>query len=268
MTEKAILSEIKTLYPQLMGYTSLEDIISYADLSEDLLSVLDKNVNWFYFAVFSKINSNNIIRLSDRWLEHNLWIIVIAHQCFTPTVIRSLAHIWDSEGLWHFITRRQYANITADIIESYAYKLDLDYLVKYQKLTPELIEKYNLTIPETCWLYKDSEFKKNQISDDYEKFDTYFIAYKAIRKDWYSHHDTTFKYEIGKESESKADFNVDNDSSFGLSAWTLEKAIKFNSSGIFIKVKIHYEDVAAIVYNENKIRCTKLAVLEEVKVIL
>ena len=51
--------------------------------------------------------------------------------------------------------------------------------------------------------------------------------------------------------------------SFGLSAWTLEKAKEYCDEKI-IKVKIHINDVKALIHNNNKIRCSKFEVIEEV----
>lgn len=50
------------------------------------------------------------------------------------------------------------------------------------------------------------------------------------------------------------------ENSFGLSAWTYENA-KAYCSDLVIEVKIFIEDIAAIVHDGGKIRCTKFEVL-------
>jgi len=57
---------------------------------------------------------------------------------------------------------------------------------------------------------------------------------------------------------------LDNEDSFGLSAWTLEKARGHcGELGKVFKVRIAVEDVAALVHEGKKLRCTRLTVLEE-----
>jgi len=40
--------------------------------------------------------------------------------------------------------------------------------------------------------------------------------------------------------------------------------LDYHSRGKLLKVKVNIEDIGAIVHNNNKIRCFKLEVLEEV----
>ena len=62
--------------------------------------------------------------------------------------------------------------------------------------------------------------------------------------------------------ESHADCNADNENSFGLSAWTKEKAIEYCNEKLF-KVAIKVEDIACIVHDGNKIRARKIRIVEE-----
>jgi hypothetical protein len=59
------------------------------------------------------------------------------------------------------------------------------------------------------------------------------------------------------------DFNVTNENSFGLSAWTLEEAKKYCNE-LVIKVKIHKDDLAALVHQGNKLRCQKFTVIGDI----
>ena len=91
----------------------------------------------------------------------------------------------------------------------------------------------------------------------------YIYAYKSCRSDNYSKFNFQYKYELNGIYESHADFNINHENSFGLSAWTLEGAKEYCKELIF-KVKIHIEDIAAIVHENKKIRCTKLQIIEKV----
>ncbi|MFW9879120.1 MAG: hypothetical protein ACFFG0_39075, partial [Candidatus Thorarchaeota archaeon] len=87
---------------------------------------------------------------------------------------------------------------------------------------------------------------------------------KSCRSDGYSCFNFQYKYEEGKEYESHADYNANNDNSFGLSAWTKEKALDYHNKGKLFKVDIDIDDVACIVQEGNKIRAKKLKILEEI----
>ncbi len=65
---------------------------------------------------------------------------------------------------------------------------------------------------------------------------------------------------MGKEYESHCDCDVRNDNSFGLSAWTKEKALEYYNKGRLLKVQIAIKDIGVIVQNNNKIRCFKFKV--------
>ncbi len=141
----------------------------------------------------------------------------------------------------------------------------MNYISKYQKLSKKFIEKYNVNIDNDNWLYKDEKYKKEQVNKLglFECYDDYFIAYKAIRSDNYSSYNFKYKYKAGRVYESHADHTAEEES-FGLSAWTYEMAKEYCNEKI-IKVKIYYKDVARIVNNGSKIRCTKFEVIEEVE---
>ena len=74
-----------------------------------------------------------------------------------------------------------------------------------------------------------------------------------------------YKYEVGGIYESHCDCNADNPNSFGLSGWTKEHALAYNSDGKLLKIRINIDDIGTIVCDDNnKIRCFKFQVLEEV----
>ena len=143
-------------------------------------------------------------------------------------------------------------------------KVYWDCISKYQKLSEDFIREFNLKI-EDNWLYKSTEFKKEQIinSGKYKCYKNHFIAYKGVRSDRYSNYNFQYQYLDNNEYSSHADY-TNEENSFGLSAWTYEQAKKYCNQCV-LKVKIKYEDVARLVHSDNKIRCSKIKIIGEVK---
>jgi hypothetical protein len=144
-----------------------------------------------------------------------------------------------------------------------------DWIGIHQKLSEEFIQRNSDRLSKDFkndnWLYKSPEDRLEEIfkSKLYEIEGDFVIAYKGIRKDRYSKYNFQYQYLVGETYECHADFNVTNENSFGLSAWTLEEAKKYYSE-LVIKVKIHKDDLAALVHQGGKIRCQKFQVLEDV----
>ena len=124
-----------------------------------------------------------------------------------------------------------------------------------------------MKISNNNWLYKDEEFKLNYIKTHtkYEilndKDGKYIIAYKGIRSDRYSKYNFQYQYMKGKTYESHCDCIQSNENSFGLSAWTKEKATEYCNE-LVVKVKIYIKDIGALVHDNNKIRCFKQTILD------
>ena len=162
---------------------------------------------------------------------------------------------------WKIIS--PYQNLSEDFIREFKDKVDWFYIVRNQKLSNNFIKEFGLNIDEDNWLYKSNEFKKQQIIDCglYECYEDYFIAYKAIRNDRYSHYNFQYQYLPNETYEAHCDC-TDDENSFGLSVWTEKGAKSYNNTGLIVKVKIKYEDVGRLVHNSNKIRCSKIEILE------
>jgi hypothetical protein len=146
--------------------------------------------------------------------------------------------------------------------------VNLGYISCFQVLSEEFRKEHNITIPESCWLYKDKQYKLDYIKQNtsYEVIDNeYILAYKTTRSDGRSVFSPKYFYEVNKTYESNCDHNVNEQNSFGLSAWTKEKALEYYNKGKLLKVKINIEDIGAIVQNEEKIRAKKITILEEMK---
>ena len=153
-----------------------------------------------------------------------------------------------------------YQKLSEDFIREFKDKVDWYYISSYQKLSEDFIRDNK---DKVNWLYKSSKFKEEKIRECglYECYDDYFIAYKAIRNDRYSHFNFQYQYLPGNTYESHCDC-TDEENSFGLSVWTEEKALQYNNSGIIVKCKVKYEDVGRLVHNNGKIRCFKIEILD------
>ena len=161
---------------------------------------------------------------------------------------------------WSYIS--YYQKLSEKLILEYKDILNLQMVSQYQKLSNKTIKKFGLTIDKGNWLYKTTNFKKKQIIKNglYECHEDYFIAYKAIRSDRYSHYNFQYQYLPNETYQCHCDC-TDNDISFGLSVWTYDNAKNYNDSGLIVKVKVRYEDVGILLY-DNKIRCSKIEILE------
>ena len=157
----------------------------------------------------------------------------------------------------------KYQKLSKDFINKYKDNFDINYIIKYQKLSEDFIKNNNFYIKDN-WLYKDVEFKKEMIKRSalYKCYDDYFIAFKPIRRDRYSLYNFQYKYEPNKVYESNCDC-TNKENSFGLNVGSYRYAEKYGTTNIIIvKCKIRYEDVGRLVYCDEKIRCFKIEILE------
>ena len=233
-----------------------EYISEYQKLSEEFIRENSNKVDWFYISRDQKL-SENFIRENYDKVD---WGCISVYQKLSEDFIREFS----DKVMWHSISVFQ--KLSEEFIRENYKRVNLYYISQYQKLSPEFIKEYSLDIPKTCWLYKDKEFKRNYIKENtkYEIISDKVIAYKTCRSDGYSTYNFQFHYETGKEYECHADYNIDNDNNFGLSAWTKKEALEYHNKGKLFKVEIDLEDIAAIVHDGNKIRASKIKILEEV----
>ena len=237
-------------------------ICRYKILSEEFIIEFSDKVNWWAISRSQKLSESFIKEFKDKV---NWWNISV-YQKLSEEFIREFS----DKVYWSYIS--EYRKLSEEFIKEFKDKVDWWNISKYQKLSESFIREYsdkvNLDwILDYNWLYKSEEYKKDQLTNTnvYECYDDYFIAYKAIRSDNYSLYNFQYKYEIGNTYECHADHTSKQDS-FGLSVWTKEEAIEYGSYGTelsykIIKVKVYYKDIARIVHDNNKIRCTKLEVL-------
>jgi hypothetical protein len=255
------------------------NISAMQKLSEEFIREFSDKVNWWYISQYQKLSKEFIIEFTNKVN----WDCISRNQKLSEDFIREFSNEVDwynisfsqklsEEFIREFSDKVDWKNISAfqklseGFIREFSNKVYLYYISKYQKLSPEFIKEYGLVIPQTCWLYKDKEFKREYIKKhtSYEIIRDKIIAYKTCRKDGYSKYNFQYYYEVGGEYEAHADYNIDEEDSFGLSAWTQEGALKYHSNGKLFKVEIDLENIAAIVHNGNKIRASKIKILEDI----
>ena len=230
------MNKLKFLNKELdTNYKSLDDVdwesISIEQkLSDDFIRKFQDYIDWYWVSIYQKLSEELILEFQGKIN-------------------------------WFLISR--YQKLSENFIKAFQFKLDWDWVLNYQKLSPEFIKEFNLNIDKDNWLYKSTEFKKNKIiaCGLYECHEDYFIAYKAISGDRYSHFNFQYQYLPNQTYECHCDCTNDKDS-FGLSVWTYEGAKNYDNTGLIVKVKVRYEDVGRLVHGENKIRCFKIEILE------
>jgi hypothetical protein len=226
------------------------------NLSEDFIMENTDQVNWSGISKYQKLSEKFI---GERFDKVD-WYNISCYQKLSESFIREFS----DKVYWPNISKFQ--KLSEKFIGEFYDKVDLYYISKYQKLSQEFIKEFNLIINEKCWLYKDKEYKRKYIKDntEYEIIVDKVIVYKSCRLDGYSLYNFQYYYEVGGKYETHANYNVYEDNSFGISAWTKEKALSYYDKGKLFKVEIDLEDIAAIVYDGNKIRASKVKILEEI----
>ena len=240
------------------NYESLDkvdwyEITKYQKLSEDFIREFQNKVDWFYISRYQKLSENFIREFKDRVY----WNLISQYQKLSEDFIREFQY----KVYWNCISESQ--KLSEDFIREFPNNVKWYNISKYQKLSEDFIKESNLKIDKDNWLYKTTEFKKEQVIKCglYECHEDYFIAYKAIRNDRYSHYNFQYQYLKNGIYECHCDC-TDNENSFGLSVWTEDGAREYYNSGLIVKVKVKYEDVGRLVHNSNKIRCSKIKILD------
>ena len=229
------------------------NISRYQNLSEKFIREFQDKVDWENISQYQKLSEDFIREFQDK-VD---WEFISAYQKLSEKFIRE----FQDKVNWDCIP--EYQKLSEDFIREFNDKIDWEYISIYQKLSPEFIKEFGLNIDEYNWLYKPTEFKKKQIIDCglYECHKDYFIAYKAIRSDRYSHLNFQYQYLPNQTYECHCDCTSE-ENSFGLSVWTYEEAKRYCDSGLIVKVRVRYENVGRLVHDSNKIRCFKIEVLE------
>lgn len=193
-----------------------------------------------------KLSENDIKEILDDIINEDWLYCLFEYQILSESFLRSIKEYWINEACLK------------------------TYMVNYNKLSTEFRKEFDLDkyLFKGNWLYKSTEFKKEKLIETnlYECFEDHFIAYKAIRKDRYSIYDFQYQYLKNGIYEAKANYDINDDVSFGLSVGTKEHCKKYGKdygkAHIIVKCKVYYDDIAAVIGGEGKVRCTKIQILD------
>ena len=228
-------------------------ISEYQRLSESFIEKYVDKVNWIDISYCQKLSESFIEKYADK-VD---WIAICAYQKLSEGFIEKYA----GEVVWHYISI--YQQLSEDFIRRHKKELFFDDIARHQVISKEFARELDVTSAflqhNNC--LKPASYWKDTVEATglYECHDDYFYAYKGIRSDRYSRKNFQYRYLPGETCECFSDYS-DDENSFGLSAWTKEKAADYCNE-LVIKVKIYYEDVTAVVHDGGKIRCKKLTVL-------
>ena len=223
-------------------------------LSEAFIEKHSDRVNWYYISIYQQLGEKFIEKHADRVN----WDCISESQHLTEAFIEKYAERVN----WDCISK--YQHLSEAFIEKHAGEVIWDWIPKYQKLSKAFIKKHNLKIDKDNWLYKDAKFKEEAVREcgKYKCLKDYFIAYKAIRQDRYSLFNFQYKYLKGNTYETHADYTKD-ENSFGFSVWTEDESKNYGGNqALIVRCKIYYRDVARLVHKNNKIRCSKITILD------
>jgi hypothetical protein len=229
------------------------NISAFQKLSEGFIREFKDKVDWEYISKFQKL-SEGFIR---EFIDKVDWEWTSAFQKLSEGFIRE----FKNEVIWNNISALQ--KLSEGFIREFIDKVSWRCISKYQKLSEYFIREFNLEINPDNWLYKDKGFKLKKIKETglYEFLDAdHILAYKGIRSDRYSKFNFQYRYLTGETYECHCDC-TDDENSFGLSAWTEEKA-KEHCNELVIKVKINVADIGRIVHDGGKLRCSKFTVID------
>ena len=253
-------------------------VSQYQKLSENFIRTYKDKVCWYNVSYHQKLSEDFISEFQDKVN----WDYLLR----THKLSENFMEKHEKYMIWEEISK--YQKLSEKFIEKYRHRLDWVYIVNYQDLSDNFIKKYKkinfikymffhyLTcsklrsrLPEiSCYNWKNfSLIRKKSLllnTDLYEVIGNKIIAYKGIRSDNYSKYNFQYKYEVGQTYEAHCDCDEFTGNSFGLSAWTLEKAKEYCGEKI-IKVEIDINDLGCLTINDKKIRCRKLKVIEVVE---
>ena len=262
-------NEVNWLYISMKQNLSEEFIIEFKDkvnwlyiskyqkLSENFIREFKDKVDWNYISAFQNLTENFIREFKDK-VD---WNLISVLQNLSEDFIRefkdkvSLADIFE------------YQNLSEDFIREFKDKVSLESISTNQILSEEFRKEFNIIVPANSWLYKSDEEKLELVKNTglYEIEDNYVIAYKSVRSDFSSVFKRGIYYHVGSIVSAHCNCNSDGESSFGLSAWTKEGALRYYDKGLLLKVRIPINKLGCLVHDSHKIRCFELEVMEVVE---
>jgi hypothetical protein len=264
MIKKIIQKEIKEIIKSQNLSCTIDEFKDSVDwykisihqkLSEPLIKEFKDSVDWYSISQYQKLSEPFIKEFKDS-VE---WYSISQYQKLSEPFIKEFKDSVD----WYWISKFQ--KLSEPFIKEFKDSVDWDWISQYQKLSEPFIKEFNIEIDPDNWLYKDTDFKLNRVIETglYEIRDGKIIAYKGIRSDKYSNYNFQYQYLEGQIYESHSDYTSD-ENSFGLSAWTEEKARQHCNQLIAI-VEIDPSDITRIVHDGGKIRCRKQKIIGYLK---
>jgi hypothetical protein len=260
--KKSVEEEVKYLIKELDLDCSVEEfkdrvywyhISVYQKLSEGFIREFKDKVDWYCISMYQKL-SEGFIREFKNKVD---WEWISESQKLSENFIREFKDKVD----WLFISK--YQKLSEGFIREFKDKVYWWNISAHQKLSEGFIREFKLKIAPDNWLYKDKGFKLKKIKETglYEFLDAdHILAYKGIRSNRYSQYNFQYRYLKGGTYECHCDC-TSSENSFGLSAWTEEKA-RGHYGKLVIKVKINVADIGRIVHNGGKLRCFKFTVID------
>jgi hypothetical protein len=230
-----------------------DDISIYQKLSEGFIREFKNKFDWGHISEFQKLSEDFIREFEDKVN----WSNISMYQKLSEGFIRE----FEDKVNWVWISA--FKKLSEGFIREFKNEVIWDYISAFQKLSEGFIREFKLKINPDNWLYKDKGFKLEKIKETglYEFIDSnHILAYKGIRSDRYSNFNFQYRYLTGETYECHCDC-TDDENSFGLSAWTEEKA-REHCEKLIIKVKINVVDIGRVVHNGGKLRCFKFTVLD------
>ena len=244
--------KIATYLPNLIEFGYLPFNLK---LSEDFIIKFQDKIDWITVSRYQKLSEDFIRKFQDKVN----WDYISTYQKLSEDFIREFVF----QVNWYNIS--EYQKLSEDFIREFQYFVNLDNISNNQKLSDDFIKEFGLYISPNNMYYwtREKKLAKLKEKNNYEIInDEYIIAYKAIKCNRYSHFNFQYQYLKGNTYESHCDPNNDEENSFGLSAWTYKGAKGYNNSGVIVRVKIHIDNLLAIVHNSEKLRCDKLIILD------
>jgi len=212
-------------------------------------------VNWYEISTHQTLSEEFIKEFQDKVN----WYQISSYQTLSEEFIREFQDKVD----WYEISIHQ--TLSEEFIREFQDKVNWYEISKYQRLSKKFIKGFKLSVPDSSWLYKTQKEKlKLAKKAGYKIKGKSVIAYKAVRKNMASVYKPGMVYKVGKCYTAHCNCLGDDDNSFGLSAWTKEKALEYYNRGKLLEVEIPIKDLGVIVHNGGKIRCFGLKVLRVV----
>ena len=261
----------KVLWDQICGHQYLsEDFIrEFQDkvhwgfisrhqiLSEGFIREFHNRINWIAISIEQHLPEDLIRKFQNK--VH--WGFICMYQNLSEDFIKEF------QDKMHWSSIFTYQNLSEDFIREFKHKMSYSQILINQRLSEDFRKEFGVLVPESNWLYKSTQFKRQKIlaTGLYQIEGDDIVAYKSIRNDNCSVYLRSYIYEVGKTYTSTCNCSIEDSNSFGLSAWTIEGAKRYYASGKIIKVKIPIEKLGCIVHNGNKLRCFEFTVVEEIE---